>query len=197
MNLKVITYLLTCSTILLISCNSDKPQRPDSILKEDATKGEILTDPIKAEMEKEMRKKSKAVDIPAARVQALSILEYRAKKDTNSYAIIEADTWEYKFVYDGGMSKPGEYDGVWIDFYPDGTYEYGKYDEVQGGGKYSYHFDRSELLMLDNDSSIKPQEWNVKNAGDAMVLVGTATYRDNSVQMKLERVKESIKSTAN
>ena len=156
--------------------------------------GEVVQNPLKAERIEEMKKKTKSVNIPKLRGQALSILEFRAKNDADSYAIVEADVWEYEFVYDGEMSKPDDYKGVWIDFLPDGTYEYGRYNDIQGSGKYNYHFERGELLMLDDDTSLKPQEWTVKSVGDAMVLVGTATYKDNAIQMKLERVKESIKT---
>ena len=140
-----------------------------------------------------LKKGKDSGNIPAQRAQALSILNHRMKNNPESYAIIEADVWEYQFVFDGEMSEKGEYAGIWIDFKPDFTYEYGKLTEVRGSGKYNYHFERSELLMVDNLPSAKPQEWSVKNAGDAMVLVGTALYGDNSVQMKLQRVPDSIR----
>lgn len=133
-------------------------------------------------------------NIASLRAQALSILNYRLKNNPESYAIIEADVWEYKFVFDGEMSERGAYDGVWIDFKPDFTYDYGKNGTVEGSGKYNYQFDRSELLMVDNKEGIKPQEWTVKSAGDAMILIGTSTYGDNAVQMKLERVGEEIRN---
>lgn len=194
--MKLYSYFFICLTIVLFSCKNDVPERPASLMT-DGNDSEIVQDPIKQQRVEELRKKSKAVDVPALRGQAASILEFRSKNGEDSYAIIEADVWEYKFIYDGEMSDPGEYDGVWIDFLPDGSYEYGKGTEVQGGGRYNYHFERGELLMLDNDASEKPTEWSVKSAGDAMVLVGTATYKDNAIQMKLERVNESIRRRAN
>ena len=45
--------------------------------------------------------------------------------------------------------------------------------------------------MVVNDSNKKPQEYEAKFAGDVMVLVGTATYKDNAFQMKLERIPDS------
>ena len=141
-----------------------------------------------------LKKDKDTGNIASQRAQALSILNYRLKNNPESYAIIEADVWEYQFVFDGEMSKKGEYDGVWIDFKPDFTYDYGKNSEVRGSGKYNYVFDRSELLMVDNLPGTKPQEWSVKSAGDALVLVGTALYGDNAIQMKLQRVGDNIRS---
>lgn len=179
---------------MLLSCKNDAPTRPKALTGGDSKQSSFVENPVKRERMEAMKKKNANVNIPAMRVQALSILNHRLKKDSSSYAIIEADLWEYKFVFKGEMSKPGEYKGTWIDFKNDHTYEYGQGSNIQGGGKYNYNFDRSELLMVDNDNSQKPQEWSVKNAGDVMILVGTATYRDNATQMKLERVKDSIKS---
>ncbi len=187
-------YFLICLAIVIISCKNDVPERPTPLIKENT---EYEENPLKRERIEEMKKKSKNINVPALRAQAISILNYRAEKDTNSYAIIEADIWEYEFVYNGEMSKPGEYTGTWIDFLKDGTYEYGKYSELQGSGRFSYHFERGELLMVDNDSSMKPQEWTVKAVGDVMVLVGTATYKDNAIQMKLMRVNDKIRTKSN
>lgn len=179
----------------MLSCKNDAPTRPKALVDGASKQSSFIENPVKRERMEEMKKKNAGHNIPAMRVQALSILNHRIKKDSNSYAIIEADVWEYKFVFKGEMSKPGEYQGTWIDFKNDHTYEYGQNSNVQGAGKYNYNFDRSELLMVDNDNSQKPQEWNVKNAGDVMILVGTSTYKDNATQMKLERVKDSIKGS--
>jgi hypothetical protein len=141
-----------------------------------------------------LKKPKDSGNIASLRAQALSIINYRLKNNPKSYALIEADVWEYQFVFNGEMSKQGEYDGIWIDFKPDFTYEYGNRGKVEGSGKYSYEFDRSELLMVDDKSNAKPQEWQVKSAGDALVLVGTALYGDNAVQMKLHRVSDDIRS---
>ncbi len=128
------------------------------------------------------------------RANALSILDFRNKEtEGKSFSIIEADTWEYQFIYTKGkMSEEGAYAGIWIDFRPDQTYAYGTNKKVDGGGKYHYNSDRAILLMVDNDGTKKPQEWSAKFAGDAMVLVGTNTYNDNSIQMKLERVSDTM-----
>jgi len=191
--LKVYTYFFIYLSLSLLSCKNDTPNRPSAIDNVATDKSSIMENPIKRERLEEMKKKKTEHNIPAMRVQALSILNHRLKKDSTSYAIIDVDVWEYKFVFSGKMSEPGAYDKTWIDFKRDHTYEYGKANQIQGYGKYNYNLDRSELLMVDNDNSQKPQEWSVKHGGDVMILVGTATYRDNATQMKLERVKDTIK----
>lgn len=188
--MKLLRYFYIILAFSLISCNTDKAKKPGSVQDNSQIKeNQQYKDRVEG-----LKKKSPEQNIPALRAQALSILNYRLQKDSSSYAIIEADTWEYKFVFNGAMSKPGEYDGAWIDFKKDATYTYGKKNQVLGYGKYNYSFERAELLMVDNEESEKPQEWSVKNAGDAMVLVGTSTYKDNSTQMKLERVKDAIQT---
>ena len=136
-----------------------------------------------------LRKNSESnINISALRAQALSILDHRIKEDDKSYAIVEAGCWEYAFVFDGEMSKPGDHAGEWINYKPDFTYDYGLYQEVLGAGRYHYSYDKSLILMIDNNGEFKPEEWRAQNSGDVMILVGTSTYQNNSVQMKLERL---------
>lgn len=123
---------------------------------------------------------------------ALSILEFRLQNEPNTSAIIEADTWEYQSVFsEGKMSQPGAYNGVWIDFKADHTYAYGSQTTLNGSGRYHFSSDNNLVLMIDNDPAKKVQEFEAKFAGDVMVLVGTRTYNDNSIQMKLNRIPDS------
>ena len=190
--MKVYTYLLFSLFFVILSCkkeNNAPNNQVEKVAEEDFN-------PLKRERIEELKKKPQgatASEVASMRQQALSIINHRLKNGEESYAIIEADVWEYEFYFKGEMSKPGEYAGVWIDFKPDNTYEYGHLQDVQGAGRYSYQFDREELLMVDNNSNEKPQEWQVKAAGDAMVLVGTHIYKDNAIQMKLSRVKDTIR----
>ena len=133
--------------------------------------------------------------VPGLRAQALSILNHRLKKFPKTYAIVDHNVWEYKFIFDGEISPPGKYKGVWIDFKEDHTYEYGNRSVVEGSGRYNYHMDRGELVLVDNDKNKKPQEFTAKIAGDVMILQGTVTYDDRHIQMKLENVTDQIKTT--
>ncbi len=183
LTLKVITYFFLASCFLLFSCN-DKVERPAPILKKNV---ESKTYP--GEVPKPANRSNKDLPPPEVvatqRAQALAILNHRLKNDSDSYEIVESGVWEYQFVHSGSMSKPGEYDGVWIDFKDDHTYTYGTKSTQQGSGKYNYHFERGEVLLVDNDSTKKPQEWTVKAQGDVMIMVGTSTYNDNHTQQKL------------
>jgi len=133
------------------------------------------------------------INVRGLRAQALSILNHRLKKFPDTYAIIESEVWEYQFVFDGKMSPLGRYKGVWIDFKDDHTYEYGTKDKVEGGGRYNYHLDRGELVLVDSDDGRKPQEFVAKVTDAVMVLEGTATYNDRHIQMKLEKAPQNIK----
>ena len=42
------------------------------------------------------------------------------------------------------------------------------------------------MILVDNNGNVKPQEYKVMTAGNAMVLQGKPTYSDNHIQMKLE-----------
>ena len=125
------------------------------------------------------------INAEAMNESASAILDFRYKEHgMESYAIIEMDRWEYEFIARGADIKPAG-NGMWIDFLPDLTYTYGDNDGQMGAGKYHYNFEDHTLLVVDNNKSIKPQEWEAKIAGPTMVLVGKATYRDNHLQVKL------------
>lgn len=131
---------------------------------------------------------------PKWRSKALVVLDYRIQNENKTYAIIDANILEYQHVYDGSrMSRPEEQFGNWIDFKEDFTYDYGNFDNIQGAGRYHYSQDKKILLMIDNREDENPQEWNIKSAGDVIIMVGSHTYKNNAFQMKLERVPERPK----
>ncbi len=176
----------------LLACKSDTPQRPDSSVDSREERHMVDNEAIK---EKLRLKKEKPLDpdyVTKLRSQAISILNHRLKTIGKTYAMVEAGTFEYQFVYNGEMSKPGAYKGKWIDFRSDHTYGYGDKTGQKGTGKYNYHLDRSEILMVDDDPSKKPEEWQTKHADDVMIMIGTATYKDNHIQMKLVKVGDDI-----
>ena len=116
---------------------------------------------------------------------ASSIIEFRYKEQgKDPVASIEMDRWYYEFIATGAEIEPVQ-DGKWIDFYPDLTYEYGDKNGVKGKGKYHFSISSGLLLIVDEDSSVKPNEYNVKLNGPVMVLVGNSIYKDNHIQMKL------------
>ena len=129
------------------------------------------------------------IDYSAMRALALQTIDYRIKNEGDkSYSAIEANVWQYEFLFDAvSMTIPAPYDGNWVDFKPDLTYEYGFYNENLGSGRYHYSFETGAILMVDNDESKKPNEYDVKLSGDSLVLVGKASFDSNIVQAKLYR----------
>lgn len=176
----------------IFACKADTPKRPENSAITRENRHDVDNEAIR---EKLRLKKDEPLGldyITKLRSQAISILNHRLKTIDKTYAIVEAGTWEYQFVYDGEMSKPGAYDGVWLDFKNDHTYAYGDKTGQKGTGKYNYHLERSEILMVDDDTSKKPEEWAIKHSEDVMIRIGTATYKDNHIQMKLVRVGDDI-----
>jgi len=202
LKLQSFTYLLFIS-LTLLACKSD-PVRPTSTVNNMQGSGgvveeeRVVTEPKTSKdtaPRDRLRYKVKLKDEKAIvkhRASALNILNYRLKNDDSYMAMIEADTWEYAFVFDGEMSALGVHDGIWIDFKKDHTYTYGKNNVIHGTGKYNYQLDRGELLMIDDQPGKKPEEWTIKSADDTMIMVGTATYNDNHIQMKLVKVPDAI-----
>lgn len=205
MKLLSFTYLSLIS-LIIISCTSD-PTRPKSTVAISpaaqqsntvAQEERVITEPKTSSdtsPRERLRYKVKLKDAKAIakhRASALNILNYRLKNDNSYMAMIEADTWEYAFVFDGEMSPLGVHDGIWIDFKKDHTYTYGKNNIIQGTGKYNYQLERGELLMIDDKPGTKPEEWTIKSADDTMIMVGTATYNDNHIQMKLVKTTDRI-----
>lgn len=165
--------ILVIICVFVSSCGDPKPTANN----ESQEKEHIVTP-------KESYKKNKS----SLRSQALAVLDHRIKLDPKSYAVAEAGVWEYEFVFDGKeMSPQGEKAGSWIDFKDDNTYQYGLYNEIQGAGKYNYRIDDGQIVMVDDDESVMPQEWNTKSAGDNLILIGTQSYGNNAYQMKLVR----------
>ncbi len=123
------------------------------------------------------------------REKAKSVYDYRMKNGEFSTAqILDNGVWEYKFTFaNNAMSELGALAGKWIDFADDNTYEYGLYGEIKGSGIYHYDPLSTIILMIDNNPSAKPQEFEMKLVMDALVMVGQKTYNDNSTQSKLDK----------
>jgi hypothetical protein len=121
--------------------------------------------------------------------QAESILKYRRQNKPVNDAILDVGVWEYDMIFqDDKMSKVGEHKGKWIDFDEKGNYEYGFQAELQGKGQFHYDNESNLLLMVDNDKTKKPREYELKFAGSAMIMIGKQTYQDNNYQAKLAKI---------
>lgn len=128
--------------------------------------------------------------ITSLRERAKSVYDFRMKEPgDNSAQILDDGVWEYKFTFaNQEMSPVGALAGKWIDFAPDNTYEYGWHDTIKGSGIYHYDPLQYIALLIDDDPSVKPTEYEMKLVMDALVMIGTKTYNDNSTQSKLDKV---------
>lgn len=186
--------------VMGISCKSDKTSStsaateeveddgPVRIVRED---GSIQIKPNNNEIDLMIHHNttvaSKA-EVQKFRTSAQSILDKRIKEQPSIPAIIDVGTFFFEFIVKGSsMSEVGQLDNKYIDFTSDNTYTYGINKKVDGSGKYHYSYD-GVLLMIDDDTSRKPQEFQAKHGGDSMVLVGRNPYKDNNMQIKFMKV---------
>lgn len=140
---------------------------------------------------REEKAKEKAAEIeknrPSQRAHAKELVKSRALKE-EAASILTADHWAYEFIFDGyEMSKSGAYDGHWLKFEDDHTYEYGLYNEVQGKGQYHYSMTSGMMIMVDDKEDKMPEEWKVQSQDEVMILVGAGYFGNNPRQCKLLR----------
>lgn len=127
--------------------------------------------------------------IQVYRVSAAGILDHRIKSvKTKTVTPLDKDLWHVEAVLKGSdMTFGDNLKGAWIDFADNNTYKYGSYEVINGGGKYHYDTENILLLMLDDDTRVKPQEFQTLLNNDGLVLVGSQVYGDNNMQVKMER----------
>lgn len=169
--LKIVSVLILM--VGMIACNQNKSAEPNQVAED--------TGPRTVKMDKSS---------PDDRATAASLIAHRSKEG-KAYAILTSGFWNYQFVFDGReMSKPGDYDGHWIQYKDDFTYDYGIYGDQNGSGKYHYRLDDNMMIMLDDDETVQPKEWQVKHGGEVMVLVGSHGFGNNGMQMKMLKTPE-------
>ena len=94
----------------------------------------------------------------------------------------------YKAAFGGDKNtKEQLYQDEWIDLHPDGTFKAGKLKKQTHTGQWSYNNDTQTLFLRPDTKEFKMSEWKVMHNDQMMVWVGTQTYGDNSVQIKLVR----------
>lgn len=133
-----------------------------------------------------------AEEVAQMRLNAQDILSFRKKELTPGTAtILEKDIWAMVAFIIGKEGKFGDkLNNAWIDFNDDFTYSYGHNDSHQGSGDYVYNFDKEQLLLIDHNQTMKPQEFKVRITNNDLLLVGTEIYRDNALQAKFVRTAQ-------
>jgi len=135
------------------------------------------------------------MEVAAYRKSATDIVHHRNKENGRKASpILTKDSWQYEGIFKGSSFVSADsLQSKWIMFKDDLTFVYGQNKEIKGGGIYTYNFDTGLLQMVDNDTNLKPNEYNVKVHNDLIILEGQATYEDNNIQAKLARIVSPVK----
>ncbi|MBK8349813.1 MAG: hypothetical protein IPL08_20230 [Saprospiraceae bacterium] len=178
--MKIVSALFAISLFLVASCKMENKSTARS-----GDNGKSVGDAYALLNQEDV----KDVDVKAMRASALNILEHRYKESSKkTYTILDKDIWVFDaIVKNSNMMTGDSLGGRWIDFKEDLTYDYGRMDKKEGKGKYFYDFDKANLLLIDDNENIKPQEFEVKALNDMLVIVGQYIYKDNNIQTKLTR----------
>ena len=136
----------------------------------------------------EMQKGGSFESVQEIRIQAKAMIESRIEKNPDPLAMITTDYFLPEFVFNGKeMSKTGEYQGHWIKFEENFTYQYGYYDALTGTGIYHYRIDDEAMLLLNDDETFEPKSWTLLSNSLAFALVGRHDFGvNNGMQIKLE-----------
>lgn len=121
---------------------------------------------------------------------ALRILEFRNNEKGRKYwDVLTNGVWEYQYIFGGiEKTKPDELNGRWIKFEENMVYSYGFFENIQGKGTYHYDLESAQLLLVDDNIKIKPNEYIVQMFTNIAILKGTSTYYDNNFQCKIKGV---------
>lgn len=118
--------------------------------------------------------------------QALAEIKEQANKSNNkAYASFTANPWVIDAIFVDDFAPRNVHEGMWLNFKDDLTYEYGKYSEVIGKGKYYYNADVEILTILDDNLDVKPFEFGIGWDMGFIVIGGTKKFDDDGLMIKL------------
>jgi hypothetical protein len=118
--------------------------------------------------------------------QALKEIETQAKASNNkSYASLTVRPFVIDAVVVDEFAEKSIHEGMWIRFKDDLTYEYGRYGDVKGKGRYYYNADNEIITVLDDNLNVKPIEFGVGWDMGFIVIGGTKKYNDDGIMVKL------------
>jgi hypothetical protein len=110
--------------------------------------------------------------------------------DTSSPFLVENMPWTFlthKLFHNRATVISGQVgvnpkEGQWIDFKENGTYDYGVWGDKTASGAWKYDNDTRLLELHPSGKDAKPSEWRTMHKEDNLILVGTATYGNNTNQ---------------
>ena len=118
--------------------------------------------------------------------QAAKEIEAEAKASNNkSFASLTIKPWVIDAMVVDQFADKSVHEGRWIRFKDDLTYDYGKYSDVLGKGKYYYNPDKEIITVLDDNLDVKPIEFGVGWDMGFVVIGGTKKYGDDGIMVKL------------
>lgn len=94
--------------------------------------------------------------------------------------------------YDGYVSTRAEYRkeqrGKWFEFFPNGTLNFGRFQKLEGLGKWHY-IEEEEKLFLTLPPDDYSYEWTIQmsKTNDLMIWKGPSTGRNKGDQAKLSK----------
>jgi len=173
--------LICVSVALLISCNGSSGGTSNG---SDSAGKIVKTDKV---FPTSIQKGGTYRSLEQIRVQAMTIISDRAKKEPEALSIITSGYWHPEAVINGrDVHSQGYYEGYWIKFEDDHTYRYGVYGDLLGPGQYHFRLEDESLYMLDSDVEQEPKVWSAKANGRAIALAGRHDYKvNNGIHMKL------------
>lgn len=100
--------------------------------------------------------------------------------------ILTDGIWQYEGVLNMKAEQTMQKgEGRWVQFKADGTFSYGVYDETSRTGRWQFLESDYVIEMIYNDTPSELLGFRCQFGGEeALVLVGDARYKTNSIQMK-------------
>lgn len=167
--------------IFLISCNSGKESK-----NQKSTENQEIAPERNLEMDEGFVKYESERFIETERALAASKLKRYFSSEPEAMQILSSKKYEIDYILTVNKKMPQKIvEGEWLDFTNDFEFTWYKNDTLFQKGKYFYGMETDRLLMLSDDPSDFPSEWTVKSSGDAIVLVGTATFKNNNTQIHM------------
>jgi hypothetical protein len=134
-------------------------------------------------------------DTSKAAVQAEEVINPNVIENMN-WTFLTNGVFHYKNkVVVGEKLTSNPVDGQWLDFKDNGSFDQGTWDKLDYSGSWTYSDETQLLEFLPNSDKGEASEWRVLNNENNLVLVGTAKYMNNNVQMRLVRnMEKPVKS---
>ncbi len=178
----LLSIIIAVLLVSLMSCGDTKGTTSQTATHSTPDKRELIY-----KIPVNIQRGGKFESLEEIRLQAKATWDLRKSQENEAYSMITYGYLTPEFVFNKGeMSKAGEYEGFWMDFKEDFSYEYGYYDETLGGGIYHLRLDDLALLMLDNNEEMEPKVFQANSNGLAMSFSGRHDFGvNNGLNMKL------------